>query len=159
MEASSAEERERRETGGELRMKESYSEGVAHHTGPKSCIGHRKVAGEALTGVHAERVLSCEIKPFRVPTSFAHAEGNTEGGVMRKSPEDPAQSEALSMCGNSLHGNRDTPQSPSKDGWMGRSEKDNNRKSDMHGCGESDGCIVPEKLPNKGGDNSPAEVV
>ena len=140
-------------------MKESYSEGVAHRTGPELYVGCRKAASEALTGVHTERVSSCEIKPFGVPTLFAHAEGNTEGGVMRKSPEDPAQSEALSMCGNSLHGNRDTPQSPAKDGWMGWSEKAKGHTSDIHGCGESDGCIVPEKLPNKGGDNSPAEAV
>ena len=140
-------------------MKESYSEGVAHHTGPESCVSRRKVAGEALTGVHTERVSSCEIKLFGVPTSFAYAEGNTEGGVMRKSHEDPAQSKTLSMCGNSLYGNRDTPQSPAKDGWMGRSEQADGRTFDMHGCGESDGCIVPRKLPNKGGDNLPAEAV
>ncbi|MBN2378024.1 MAG: hypothetical protein JXD22_16625 [Sedimentisphaerales bacterium] len=126
-------------------MKESYSEGVAHYTGPESCVGYRKVAGEALTGVHAERVSSCEIKPFGVPTSFAQAEGNTEDGVMRKSSEDFAQSEALSMRGNSLDGNREIPESPAKDGWLGRSEKAKGCTSDMYDCGKSDGCIVPKK--------------
>ena len=32
-------------------MKESYSEGITHHTGPESCVGIRKGAGEALTRV------------------------------------------------------------------------------------------------------------
>jgi len=41
-------------------MKESYSEGVADHTGPESCAGDREVAGETWTGVHAGRVLSPE---------------------------------------------------------------------------------------------------
>ena len=42
-------------------MKESYGEGVASHTGPKSCVGVRKGEGEALTGVHTGPVLSREI--------------------------------------------------------------------------------------------------
>jgi hypothetical protein len=42
-------------------MKESYSEGIASHTGPESCAGGREVAGEALIGVRAGRVLSREI--------------------------------------------------------------------------------------------------
>jgi len=155
----SAEVQERQETGSESRMKESYSEGVAHHADPESCVGHRKVTYEALTGEHAERVFSCEIMPFGVPTSFAQAEGKTEGSVMRKLPEDPAQSQTLFMRGNSLHGNWDTPQPSAKDGRTGRSEKAKGHASDVHGCGESDGCIIPKKLPNKGEDDSLAEVV
>jgi len=42
-------------------MKESYGEGVACHTGPKSCVGVREGEGEALTGVHTGPVLSREI--------------------------------------------------------------------------------------------------
>lgn len=50
-------------------MKESYGEGVATHTGPESCVGFPRGGGEALTGVHAGRVLSREIiLNFRVPT-------------------------------------------------------------------------------------------
>ena len=41
-------------------MKESYSEGIAHHTGPESCVGTREGAGEALTGECAGRVSNCE---------------------------------------------------------------------------------------------------
>ena len=42
-------------------MKVSYIEGLANHIDPESCIGVRKVAGEALTGGRAGWVLSCEI--------------------------------------------------------------------------------------------------
>src|SRR3990172_9060247 len=42
-------------------MEESYGEGVAIHTGPESCGGVRKDAGEALTGERAGRVWSREI--------------------------------------------------------------------------------------------------
>ena len=49
-------------------MKESYGEGLASHTGPESCVGRRKAAGEALTGVHADQPLSSEIKPSGTPT-------------------------------------------------------------------------------------------
>jgi len=42
-------------------MKESHGKGVANHPDPESCVGHRKVTGEALTGAQAGRVLSCEI--------------------------------------------------------------------------------------------------
>ena len=32
-------------------MEEPYTEGVASHGGPESCVGRREAAGEALTGV------------------------------------------------------------------------------------------------------------
>lgn len=37
-----------------------YGDGLANHTDPESCIGVRKVAGEALTGERAGQVLSRE---------------------------------------------------------------------------------------------------
>ena len=43
-------------------MKEPYGEGVATHTGPKSCVGTRKGSGEALTGVRIGWVLSREMR-------------------------------------------------------------------------------------------------
>ncbi len=88
---------------------------------------------------------------------FTDPEGNIVHGAMRKSCADPAQSKTLSMCGNSLHGNREIPEVPA-DSRAGRSEKAKCRTSDMHASGKSDGCIVPEKPSNKGG-GLPAEVV
>ena len=47
-----------------LRMEVPYGEGVATHTGPKSCADDREVAGEALTGGRAGRVSSREILDY-----------------------------------------------------------------------------------------------
>src|ERR1700761_9316451 len=80
-------------TGGESRMKESHGKDPASHPDPESCVGDRKVVGEALTGAHAGQPLSCEIRPSGVPTPLSLAEGNTVGGVTGKPPSDPAQSE------------------------------------------------------------------
>jgi len=93
-------------------MKEPYSERLASHTGPESCIGAREDTDEALTGVHTDQVLSCEIQPSGAPTLLSEAEGNTEGSDMRELPSSPAQAETLSMCGNSLRGKREIPQEP-----------------------------------------------
>ena len=56
-------------------MKESHRKGLANHPDPESCVGRRKVAGEALTGAQAGRPLSCEISPSRVPTVSEEPEG------------------------------------------------------------------------------------
>ena len=42
-------------------MREPYGEGLANHTGPKSCGGGSNATAEALTGVRAGQVLSREI--------------------------------------------------------------------------------------------------
>ena len=62
-------------------MKESYRKGVAIHPGPESCEASREAGIEALTGVHAGRVWSCEIKATGVPTPSPRLEGNTGGRV------------------------------------------------------------------------------
>ena len=62
------------------------------------------------------------------------------------------------MRGNSLHGNRETLETPSPQGG-GRSEKANGRTADMHVSRESDGPIVPEKRANKAGLMAAAESV
>jgi len=136
-------------------MKESYSEGLASHAGPESCAGVREGTGEALTGVHTGQVSSCEINQSGMPTSSPSAEGNTLEGDRGESFEGPAQSKTLSMCGNSLHGNREIQEAPAQDGSAGRPEKAECRTSGMYASGKSDGCIVPEKLSNKG--DEPAE--
>ena len=63
-------------------MKEPYSEGLASHTGPESCVGVREDTDEALTGVHIGQVLSSEITQFGVPTVLAVREGNMIDGVI-----------------------------------------------------------------------------
>ena len=76
-------------------MKESYGEGLASHTGPESCVGRRKAAGEALTGVHADQPLNSEIKPSGTPTPFSEAEGNIAWDDSRESQASPAESKTL----------------------------------------------------------------
>ncbi len=81
-------------------MRESYSEGLASHTGPESWAGARKGAGEALTGVHAGQVSSCEINRSGMPTLSPQAEGNTLQSDRGEFCGGPAQYETLCMCGN-----------------------------------------------------------
>jgi len=58
-------------------MREPHSEGLATHAGPESCGCGSDLMAEALTGVHAGRVLSREnLLKSRVPTSWTRAEGN-----------------------------------------------------------------------------------
>jgi hypothetical protein len=64
---------------------------------------------------------------------------------------DTAESETLGMWGNSMRENRETLQTPTLDGGVGRSKKAKSRNVDMHVCGESDGLIVPTKRANKAG--------
>ena len=76
----------------------------------------------------------------------------------RKLFMDAAESETLRMRGNSMHGNRETLETPTPQG-MGRSEKALCRTSDMHVFRESDGLVVPKKRANKAGPLAAAESV
>jgi hypothetical protein len=66
-------------TDKEQKVKVPNSEGIANQTGPESCVAHREVRYEALTGVPAGQPLSREstLHQFRVPTLSLLAEGNT----------------------------------------------------------------------------------
>ena len=60
------------------------------------------------------------------------------------------------MRGHSLHGNREAPWTPKHTGRLGKAD---GRNPNAYVRGESDGSIVPRKLPNKGQADGPAEVV
>ena len=60
------------------------------------------------------------------------------------------------MHGNSTRENRETPSTPVTEDVAGRLEKAMSQESNMHVGGESDGCVLPSKCPNKGG-KPPAE--
>jgi hypothetical protein len=96
-------------------MKESYGEGVACHTGPKSCVIVRKGEGEALTGVHAGPVLSREITAPPRGGLLRGADALEDSGrphLKRRHGEalqDPARSQTRSMYGSTLRGNREIP--------------------------------------------------
>ena len=69
----------------------------------------------------------------------------------RKHPQDSAQSETPGMHGNFTRENRETPSVPAAEEVAGRLEKAMSRESNMHAGGESDGCVLPSKCSNKGG--------
>ena len=63
-------------------MKVSNRKGIANQTGPESCVAHREVRDEALTGEPAGQPLSREnTLTIRVPTLSLYAEGNTDRRV------------------------------------------------------------------------------
>jgi RNA-directed DNA polymerase len=97
-------------------MKESYKERLATHFGPESCAVARKSNGEALTGVRAGRVLSCEIHaPARKRWVLRSADVLEQGGRpyrarrYRETRLGSAQSQTPRMYGNISHGNREIP--------------------------------------------------
>ena len=86
-------------------MQVSYSEGVASHTGPESCVGVREGAGEALTGERIGQPSSRENLIVPDADVFRITEGNMESATTRALVQsgvvlDPG------MCGSSLRGNR-----------------------------------------------------
>ncbi len=139
-------------------MREPYGKGLATHPGPESCAGHGNMTGEALTRAHAGKLLSSEINAFGMPTLFCLGEGNTTSDDHREPLGDAAESENLRMRGNSLHGNRETLETPLPQGG-GRFGKAWCRTPDMHVSRESDGLIVPKKRANKAGLKAVAESV
>jgi len=136
-------------------MKESYRKGVANHPDPKSCVGHREVAGEALTGAQAGRVLSCEIPDVR-GADVVPVDGRPHRGIATDAsePRAPRSPETPGMPENSMRENRETPLA-SGSGTPDRPEKAISCKTGMRASVESDGQVVPAKCPNNGG--PPAE--
>ncbi len=101
-------------------MKVSHGEGLAIHTDLESCAAVREDGGEALTEERTGRVSSRESNPLR------GADAVEEGGRpyskhrQREMLRDPARSETPRTLGNTLHGNREIPGSPTADGAAGR---------------------------------------
>jgi len=83
---------------------ESYSEGLAAHTGAESCAAVR----DALTGVRAGRVLSRE---NIVPGADAVVSSRRQDQPSRNGEgwKDPAWSKTPSMHGSTLRENREIP--------------------------------------------------
>jgi hypothetical protein len=69
----------RREIGKEQRVKVSNRKGVANQTGPESCVAHREVRDEALTGEPAGQPWSRESnKLVQGADAVRLAEGDTD---------------------------------------------------------------------------------
>ena len=104
-------------------MKESYSEGMADHTGGLgSYAGVRKDAGGTLIEVRAGRVSSREISSNR--DADAVSEGGRRNRLQRMPmlQKDPARSKTPSMQGNILNGNWEIPSSSAKADRVGKSK-------------------------------------
>jgi hypothetical protein len=84
-------------------MRESYIEELANHGGPESCVGDPRGRSEALTGVHAGRLLSPEIGLVWGADAFGNDGRQYRGRRFREPCADPAGSEnpcmrAISPC-------------------------------------------------------------
>ena len=101
-------------------MQVSYGEGVATHTGPESCGVTREGDVEALTGERAGRVFSRERTSLRGADAVGRSGRPHRAHRDREMRQDPARSETPSTHGNTTHGNREIPGSPTADGAAGR---------------------------------------
>src|SRR5260370_7446266 len=73
-----------KEKSKEKKVKVLNSEGIANRAGPESCVAHREMRDEALTGEPAGQPLSREsFKSVQGADAVSLAEGNTE---RRESP-------------------------------------------------------------------------
>ena len=96
-------------------MKASHGEGLASHTGPKSCIAGREAGDEALAGARAGRASSREMENpprggyFGVPTLISPSGRPHSRHRYREMAMDPARSETPCMYGTFLDGNRESP--------------------------------------------------
>lgn len=97
-------------------MKESYVEVLAKHRGPESCADVCKDIGEALTRVHAGRVLSSENKQNQGADTVIYAGKQYTRMRNGKHLCNPAESKTSSMYENSMRENREAPTFPSKQG-------------------------------------------
>jgi RNA-directed DNA polymerase len=93
----------------EKRMKEPYTEGVAIHGDPESCVGVCEGVGEALTGARAGWAIEPRNQGSGVPTPLTRPEGNIAASAIRELVVDPARSENLCMCGIFMRENREVP--------------------------------------------------
>ena len=128
---------------------------MANHSDPESCVAHREVWGEALTGNTGRPAIEPRNKRYGMPTMLSDSEGNMGHGVNRKSCSDPARSKTLRMLGSDLHRSWEVSAAPGAVG-PGGAGKVKYRNPAIHAVEKSDTPIVPKKPPNNG---QPAETV
>lgn len=129
---------------------------MANQSGPESCVTHREVWGEALTGETGGPAIEPRNHKTGMPMLLSEAEGNTVHDVNRKSCSDPTRSKTLSTPGSFLHGSWEISSVPEPKG-AGGTGKAKSRNPVVYAGEKSDTPVVPEKLSNKGDD--PAEMV
>ncbi len=129
---------------------------MANHSDPESCVAHREVWSEALTGETSRPAIEPRNHSIGHAHDVAMSEGNTEHDINRKTCSDPARSETLSMLGSDLHGSWEISSVP-EPGGAGGTGKAQGHNPVIYAGEKSDTPVVPEKLSNKGDD--PAEMV
>ena len=128
---------------------------MVNHSDPESCVAHREVCGEALTGETGRPAIEPRNQQIGMLTALTDPEGNTEYGVKHKSCSDPTRSETLRMSGSDLHGSWEVSVVPGVV-CSGGAEKAKSRTAAIHAAEKSDTPIVLRKPLNNG---KPAEVV
>ena len=95
-------------------MEELYTEGLATHGDPESCVAAREGGSEALTGARAGRAI--EPRNHRVRGADAVYECGRQHRQWRyREPlVGPARSETLCMYGTSMRENREVPRPPAR---------------------------------------------
>ena len=137
-------------------MKESCRKGLTSHPDPESCAVGRKGAREALTGAHAGRVLSCEIKRVQRADAVALTGGYLPRGVL-VSRSGTLRSQRPRACMETPRARTGRPQRCPPRSMVGRLAKAASRTANVYIRGESDGCVLPTKGPNNDGGMASAE--
>lgn len=123
---------------------------MANHSGPESCVTHREVCGEALTGETGRPAIEPRNQQSGMPTRFNSSEGNMGHDDNRKSCPDPARSETLCMSGSFLHGSWEVSVVPDA-ATSGGTGKVADRNPVINAAEKSDVPVVPKKLLNEAG--------
>jgi len=98
----------------EEEMEELYTEGVATHGDPESCVVARKGGGEALTGARAGRAIEPRNHRVRDADAVYGSGRQHRQWRYRESLSGPARSETPCMYGTSMRENREIPGSPAR---------------------------------------------
>ena len=133
-------------------MRELHRKGLASHSDPESCGDVREGVVEALTGAHASRVFSCEIRYFgRAEPVLVFLVNATSLALLtgEKSVASP-QSKTPCAYGTFLHGNRETSRAARERNNFGPAGKGLCHTAGMYAGEESDIPIVLKIDPNKG---------
>ena len=131
-------------------MKESDTEGVAHHGGLGPCVGVREGVGEALDRGTCRQGYGAAKSAFRGADAVRMSgRQHRRRRCTRESSADPARSENLCMQGVFMHENREIPRLPSPLIGVGPLREGCGRTPRMYERGKSDRLVVPTKPPNK----------
>jgi hypothetical protein len=101
-------------------MKVSHGEGLANHTGPKSCVVVCKGKGEALIGVRTGPVLSREMDLLRGADAVEGCGRPHPRRCSGKALRDPARSQTRRMYASTLCGTREALRLSGRDEWAER---------------------------------------